>query len=139
LKSLNFYALAEEEIHVIDVLYVAGQYRHAVYHSCIAIELLLKSKLVQIDPTSAFLESHDIINIFKAVQDKYNSNKNLQPIVRFCRKYFNESRYPLSGTIIYTMEFASHFIQHVKDIKNYIDNECAATMEDLVSRFTPLE
>ena len=136
---MDYYVLAEEEIGAIDVLYAAGQYRHSVYHSCIAIELLLKSKLVQIDPTSAFLESHDIINIFKAVQEKYNSTKDLRPVVRFCRKYFNESRYPVSGTVIYTMEFASQFLQYVKDVKNYIDTECMATLEDLVTRFTPLE
>jgi len=45
----------------------------------------------------------------------------------------------MSGTIIYTMEFAAQFIQHVRDIKNYIDTECTATIEDLVTRFTPLE
>ena len=41
---MNYYELAEEEIQAIDVLYAAGQHRHAVYHSCIAIELLLKIK-----------------------------------------------------------------------------------------------
>ena len=131
--------LAEEEIQAVDILYVAGQYRHVVYHSCIAIELLLKTKLVQIDPTSALLESHDIINIFKAVQDKYKSSKDLQPVVRFCRKYFNDSRYPVSGTTMYTMEFAAQFLQYVRDIKLYIDTECVATIEDLATRFTPLE
>ena len=136
---MNFYMLAEEEIQAIDVLYTAGQYRHAVYHSCIAIELLLKNKLVQIDPTSAFLEGHDIINIFKAVQEKYESSKDLQPVVRFCRKYFNESRYPVSGTPIYTMEFAAQFLQHVKDVKHYIDTECTATLEELATRFAPIE
>ena len=136
---MNYYMLAEEEIQAIDVLHAAGQYRHAVYHSCIAIELLLKNKLVQIDPTSALLESHDIINIFKAVYQKYTSSKDLQPIVRFCRKYFNESRYPISGTLVYTKEFASQFFQHVMDIRHYIDTECAATIEDLATRFTSLE
>jgi len=131
--------LAEEEKQVIDVLYAAGQYRHAVYHSCIAIELFLKSKLVQINPNSAFLESHDIINIFKAVQEQYKSSIDLQPVVRFCRKYFNEARYPMSGTALYTMEFASQFLQYVMDIKQYIDNECMATIADLASKFTPLE
>ena len=136
---MNFYVLAEEEMQAIDVLYAAGKYRHAVYHSCIAIELLLKNKLVQIDPTSAFLESHDIINIYKTVQEKYKSHKDLQPIVRFCRKYFNESRYPMSGKDLYTMEFAAQFLQYVKDIKHYIDTECTATIEDLATRFTPVE
>jgi len=130
--------LAEEEIQTIDVLYAAGKYRHAVYHSCIAIELLLKSKLVQIDPTSVLLESHDIINIYKAVNEKYESSKDLQLIVRFSRKYFNESRYPVSGKAVYTMGFATQFLQYVKDIKYYIDTECTANLEDLVTKFNPI-
>ena len=136
---MNFYALAEEEMQAIDILYNACQYRHAIYHSCIAIELFLKNKLVQIDPNSALLEGHDIINIYKAVQEKYESSKDLRPVVRFCRKYFNESRYPVSGTTVYTKEFAAQFLQHVKDIKHYIDTECTATIEDLATRFAPLE
>jgi len=132
---VDYYKLAEEELQVVDTLYEAGQYRHAIYHSCMCIEYLLKSKLVQISPTSEFLDGHDIINIFKAVNAKYKSNKDLRPVVGFCRKYFNESRYPASGTGVYTKEFAEEFIQYVRAIKNYIDNECASTVEGLANRF----
>jgi len=127
--------LAEEEVAVARTLHDAGQYRHAVYHSCIAIELLLKTKLVQVEPESALLEGHDIINIFKAVQERFESSRDLLSVVRFCRKYFNESRYPVSGTAVYTKGFAEQFAQHVEDTKFYIDNECAVTMEDLADRF----
>jgi len=132
---VNYYELAEEEIVTARTLYSAGQYRHAVYHSCIAIELLLKTKLVQIEPTSVLLEGHDIINIFKEIQERYKSSKDLLSVVRFCRKYFNETRYPVSGTAVYTKVFAEQFAQYVDDTKYYIDNECAATMEDLADRF----
>ena len=132
---MNYYELAEEEIAASQTLFNAGQYRHAVYHSRIAIELLLKTKLVQLDPTSALLEGHDIINIFKAVHEKYESSRDLLSIVRFCRKYFNESRYPTSGNAGYTKEFAEKFAQHVEDTKFYIDTECAATMESLRDKF----
>jgi HEPN domain-containing protein len=135
---VNYYELAEEEIEAVETLFDAGKYRHAVYHSCIAIELLLKTKLVQIEPTSALLEGHDIINIFKALQEKYESSRDLRAVVRFCRKYFNESRYPVSGTAVYTKEFAEQFTQYVEDTKYYVDNECAATVDDLKDRFKKL-
>ena len=132
---MDYYKLAEEEMQVVDTLYDAGQYRHAIYHSCMCIEYMLKIKLVQIAPVSEFLDGHDIINIFKVVSAKYKPNKDLRSIVGFCRKYFNESRYPASGTGAYTKEFAEEFIQHVQAIKDYIDNECASSAEDLVNKF----
>ena len=133
---MNYYALAEDEIKAIKVLFSSGQYRHAITHSCMGIEYLLKTKLVQIAPASELLYGHDIINIFKTVQEKYPSTKDLVSVVRFCRKYLNESRYPEEGTEVYTKEFAERFIQYVADIKDYIDNECTATIEDLANRFS---
>jgi HEPN domain-containing protein len=132
---VDYYKLAEEEFTAIAALYNAGQYRHAVTHSCMAIEYLLKTKLVQIDPTSEYLYGHDIINIFKIVQEKYESSRDLRSIVRFCRKYHNESRYPTTGTAAFTKEFAEQFEKYVEDTKYYIDNECLATLEDLANRF----
>ena len=136
---MNYYNLAVEEINAAQTLFDAGQYRHTVYHSCIAIELLLKTKLVQIEPVSTLLDGHDIINIFKTVQEKYKSSRDLLSVVRFCRKYFNESRYPVSGTVVYEKEFAEQFLQYVENTKYYIDNECAATLEDLENRFKKID
>jgi len=99
------------------------------------IEYLLKTKLVQIAPLSEFLDGHDIINIFKVVSARYKPSKDLRAIVGFCRKYFNESRYPASGTEAYTKAFADDFIQYVTSVKDYVDNECASTTEDLINRF----
>jgi len=127
--------LAEEEIAAMEVLYRAGQYRQVITHSCMAIEYLLKTKLIQIDSTSEYLYGHDIINIFKTVQEKYGSSKDLHSIVRFCRKYHNESRYPMTSMAVFTKEFAEQFVKYVEDTKYYIDNECPATLEDLVNRF----
>ena len=132
---MDYYKLAEEELQVIETLHDAGKYRHTIFHSCMCMEYLLKSRLVQISPISEFLDGHDIINIFKTVHQKYKSSNNLRDIVRFCRKYFNESRYPASGTEVYTREFATEFIGYVKVIKEYIDNECISTMEDLIDKW----
>ena len=132
---MNYDELAQEEIKAIEALRDARMYRHAVYHCCMAIEYMLKIKLVQIDPTSEFLEGHDIINIFRAVQAKFTPSHDLISVVRFCRKYFNEARYPSSGTAVYTKEFAEQFVQYVDDVKYYVDHECMVTVEDLVERF----
>jgi len=48
------------------------------------------------------------------------------------------SRYPVSGTAVYTEKFAASFRQYVIDIKFYIDNECIATIEDLPNKFKPI-
>ena len=132
---MDYYKLAEEEIKSIEVLQTAGQYRHVITHCCMCIEYLLKTKLVQINPASDVLYGHDIINIFKEVQERYTSSKNLISIVRFCRKYLNDSRYPASGTAAYTKKFAEDFIRYVTEIKNYIDNECIATEDDLLDKY----
>jgi HEPN domain-containing protein len=132
---VNYYQLAEEEIDAVKALYDAGKYRHAVYHSCLCMEYLLKTKLVQLEPTSVLLDGHDIINIFKVVHAKHKSTKDLRSVIGFCRKYFNEARYPSSGTEAYTKEFAEEFMQYMNDIKLYIDNECTSTVEDLMSKF----
>ena len=132
---MDYYKLAEEEIQVINTLFDAGQYRHAITHTCLCIEYLLKTKLVQLAPNSELIYGHDIINIFKEIQIKYKPGKDLSVSLRFCRKYLNESRYPESGTEIYTKEFAGQFLQHMEDIKHYIDNECAANLDDLVKKY----
>jgi len=103
--------------------------------SCLCVELLLKTKLIQIDPTSVLLEGHDLINIFKAVHAKYNSANDLSYAVRDCRKYFNESRYPASGTKVYSKAFSEQFLKHVENVKYYIDNECTATIADLKDKY----
>ena len=135
---MNYYELAEDEIKAIEVLFNSSHYRHVIQHSCLCLEYLLKSKLVQIEPTSELLYGHDIINIFKAVQEKYSSSKDLTSVIKFCRKYFNETRYPSSGTSIYTEEFAKQFRQYVDTVKHYIDNECFASIEDLANKYNQI-
>jgi HEPN domain-containing protein len=135
---VDYYELAKDELPVIKTLFSAEQYRHTITHSCMCIEYFLKSKLVQIDPASELLYGHDIINIFKKIHTKYNSSKDLSTSVRFCRKYLNESRYPESGTAIYTKEFAKQFIQHVEDIQHYVEIECSATLDDLMEKFVKM-
>ncbi len=41
----------------------------------------------------------------------------------------------MSGTEVYTKNFAEQFRVYVEEIKNYIDNECAATLDDLKDKY----
>jgi hypothetical protein len=61
----------------------------------------------------------------------------MESMILRCRKYFNESRYPYASDVsIYTKEFAAEFIEFITIIKDYIDNDCLATVEDLKDRYT---
>ena len=126
-NALNWYSSAK--------FLLAGEfYQQSVSQSCLAVELFLKSKLIMIDPDSELDKSHDSISIFKEVAKKYPPKKDLLHGIRYCRKYFNEARYPYSGTSIYTKEFAEEFVKYVEDVINYIDNECKASLEDLQNK-----
>ena len=132
---MNFYDNAVDVHETAEILYENGKYRMSVYNSCLAMELYLKSKLILTDDGVSFELSHDVINIFRCINKKFPSSKELFKTVNYCRKYFNESRYPAFGTEVYTNEFASEFLGYVEDIKNYIDNECIITDDDLKKKF----
>lgn len=56
--------------------------------------------------------------------------------VRLCRKYHSDARYSnTTNPEVYSKEFAERFIEIVADIKDYIDNDCAATVSDLVKKY----
>lgn len=112
-----------------------GFYQQSVSQSCLAVELFLKSKLFVIDPNSELDKTHDSLNIFNMLVKKYPTNKNLLPGIRYCRKYFNEARYPYGEVGIYTEEFAQQFIGYVEAVKDYIDSDCQSSLEDLQRRF----
>lgn len=110
-------------------------YQQSISQSCLAVELFLKSKLILVDPDSELDKSHDSISIFKELAKKYPTRKELLHGIRNCRKYFNEARYPHSGTDIYTKEFAEEFVKYVEDVRDYIDNECPTSMQDLQNKY----
>jgi len=115
---------------------IIKRYRTSVYSSCLAIELYLKSALSSVDPNSDYLESHDVVNLYNTVARKYPPSSDLSPIIRKCRKHFNEARYPVVEEV-YDKNFAEEFTGNVKKIKNYVDNECHISDEDLIKRFRP--
>lgn len=132
---MDFYENATDVHEAAEILYKNGKYRMSVYNSCLAIELYLKSKLSLVEYDVRLEASHDVVNIYRCLTNRFSSSKDLTLVINLCRKYFNESRYPYKGVEAFTSEFALEFLKHLLDVKSYIDNECSATMEDLQKKF----
>ena len=112
-----------------------GRYRGSVYMSCLAVECFLKSKIEVIDPNNARLKEHDSIYFYRLLKSKYPTGKNLTTEIRLCRKYHSDARYSNTPkTELYSKEFANRFIQIIADVQEYIDNDCASSLEDLMKK-----
>ena len=113
-----------------------GRYRGSIYMSCLAVECFLKSKVEFIDPSNTKLNEHDIIYLYRLLKSRYPSGKDIMGDIRLCRKYHNDTRYSnTTKTDVYDNVFANRFIQIVAGVREYIENECAATMEDLQKKY----
>ena len=132
---MDYYNSAVSWLESAKLLESNGYYQQSVSQSCLSAELFLKSRLSIIDPNSELDKSYDSINIFNELKKKYPTNKDLLPGIRLCRKYFTEARYPYDGTGIYTKEFAQSFIGYVEQVKDYIDDDCQPTLDDLQRKF----
>ena len=134
---MNFYANAQETEQSAINLYVTGQYRHSVFLACLATELYLKSKLYLVPHRVELEKSHDVIGLYDALRKRFYPKTDMRASINLCRKYYNESRYPYNGNLdIYTKDFAKDFIDIVAEIKDFIDNECIATIEDLQNKYS---
>lgn len=132
---MHYYKLAEDKQKVAQLTKEAGFYADSVYASCLAVEFYLKSVMNRVPEAQEFEFTHDVINLYYAIKKKYPSSKDLSESVKYCRKYNNESRYPYSGTEIFTDDFAEQFLLYAEEVKCYVDDECQATIEDLKNKF----
>ena len=132
---MDFYDNAIEVHQAADVLCKSGQYRMSVSTSCLAIELYLKSKLHLTENGEDYAYSHDTINMYIHLANRFKPNESLFHSIKLVRKYFTESRYPYDDTAIYTKEFAQEFLEYVAAVKDYIDNVCIANIDDLQDKF----
>lgn len=133
---MDYYANAQRNEQAAITLLKNFHYQQSISLACLAVELYLKSKLHLVNHERDLLFSHDVVNIYKALTSRYNPKKDMLPMIAMCRKYFNESRYPFSSDIsAYTEEFTKEFIEHVSDIRDFIDNDCIATIDDLKNRY----
>ena len=131
---MDYYQLATDKLSVAKLTRDAGFYADSVYASCLSIEFYLKSVMHRVPSAQEYEFTHDVINLYKEINSKYRSKKDLLSQMKACRKYNNESRYPYSGTDVFTKDFADKFISYANDTKDYIDNECAITLSDLESK-----
>jgi HEPN domain-containing protein len=112
------------------------RYRGSVYMSCLAVECYLKSKVEILDPHNEKLQTHDSIYLYRFLKSKYPSGKDLLGDIKLCRKYHNDTRYSNSANCdLYDEAFATRFIKIVSDVREYINHDCAATMEDLQEKY----
>ena len=133
---MDFYTNAQETEQTAICMLEACRYRHSIYMSCLAVELYLKSKLHLVPHRDNLETSHNIVSMYNALVLRYPSKKDLLPMIDLCRKYFNESRYPYAGdNSVYTENFTKEFIKIVCAVKDYIDNECVATIDDLKNKY----
>lgn len=139
MKGLNYVGYYEDALEwegtAID-LEACGRYRGSVYMSCLAVECYLKSRVENIDPNNEKLQAHDSIYLYRFLKSKYPSGKDLMSEIRLCRKYHSDARYSnASITDVYDMEFANRFTQIVADVREYVDHNCVATLEDLQKKY----
>ena len=132
---MDYYDNAVDVHETAEILYNNGKYRMSIFNVCLAVELYLKSRLSLVEYDVRLESSHDVITIYHSLTKRFDSSKNLIPAINMCRKYFNESRYPYDGKDIFTQEFAFEFLNYLTDIRNYVDNECVATLDDLKKKY----
>jgi len=135
---VDFYDNAwETEQAAIDLL-GTGRYRQSVFLSCLATELYLKSKLHLVDHGDDELEtSHNVIKMLRVLSKRFPPKKRLKSMVEFSRKYYNEARYPYGGDVsAYNKDFAQQFLEFTAAIREYVENDCLATVEDLADKYS---
>ena len=132
---MDYYKISEEPFRAATLLKNDGLYRMSVSMATLAIDLLLKSVLYRLDNTNDLLIGHDHIGIFRTIEKQY-PNPNLRTLVKLSRKYFNDSRYSNSENFpLFTESLATDFIEYAHQVKNYVDVDCQATIENLKERF----
>ena len=133
---MGYYSDAEEWHGTAIDMEACGRYRGAVYMSCLAVECFLKSKVEIIEPYNPRLKEHDTIYLYRLLKEKYPTGENLLSDIRLCRKYHSEARYShTANPELYDKAFATRLIDIVRKVKDYIDNECLATLDELSEKF----
>jgi HEPN domain-containing protein len=113
-----------------------GRYRASVYMSCLSVECFLKSAVAVFDSNNPRMNEHDTIYFYRLLKEKHPHKADLSSDIRLCRKYHTDARYSNSvKPELYTKDFANRFLDIVTTVKEYVDNECAATEDDLLQKF----
>ncbi|MCL2602951.1 MAG: HEPN domain-containing protein [Defluviitaleaceae bacterium] len=133
---MDYYKLSEEPLQSAKINKDQGLYRMSVCMSTLAIDVLLKSVLFRIAPDNNLLMGHNHHGMIIKIESKYPPNENIRHIAKLSRKYFKDSRYSNTETLsVFTENLASDFIGYAECIKDYVDSDCKATIDDLQKRF----
>ena len=116
---MDYYSNAEDQLRSAKILFNGGEYRTPIALLFLACELYLKSLLENTNPSSNYLNTHDIINIGLSIKEKIDYSY-VAPKLAFLRKYLNDSRYPFNPDI-YTEDFYYECLSVVLDVKSEID------------------
>jgi len=132
---MDYYKISEEPLNASKSLKRDGMYRMSICMATLAIDLLLKSVLFRINSTSELLVGHNHIGILREIEGRY-PKPELRTVVKLSRKYFNDSRYSNNDSFpTFTEDLAADFIAYAQQVKDYVDIDCQATLEDLLKRF----
>jgi len=133
---MDYYHLADEPQKAAEINKENGLFRMSVSMSTLAIDMFLKSVLYRMEPANDLLMGHNHAGILKIIETKYPKNDAVRHIVKLSRKYFKDSRYSnTENLVVFTDALAADFIDYVTQIKNYVDDNCKATLTDLQERF----
>ena len=132
---MDYYLLSEEPLKAADFNKKNGLYRMSVHMATLAIDLMLKSVLYRLEPDNILLVGHDHIGILRVLEKEY-PKEELKPIVKMSRKYFNDSRYSRTSNLVaFTEQLAAEFLGYARQVKDYVDTDCQATIDDLQKKF----
>lgn len=133
---MDYYRLSEEPLQAAVSNKEQALYRMSVSMSTLAIDLLLKSVMYRIDPTHDLIMGHNHAGIVTFIENTYPKKDDVRRVAKLSRKYFKDSRYSRSENfVVFTEELADDFISYANLIKDYVDNDCRSTLEDLQKRF----
>ncbi|MCL1843281.1 MAG: HEPN domain-containing protein [Defluviitaleaceae bacterium] len=134
---MDYYKLSEEPLQAAISNKEQGLYRMSVSMSTLAIDLLLKSVLFRIEATHDLMMGHNHAGIVTFIENVYPKNDDIRRTAKMSRKYFKDSRYSRTENLsVFTKELADKFISYTMIIKDYVDNDCRATQEDLQKKFS---
>ncbi len=132
---MDYYKNAKDNEEIARIAYDNKKYQVSISLICLSIELYLKSHLDLVEHPIDLETTHDVINIYRCLAKRFKYKKDLTTSMTYSRKYFNESRYPSSNSMVFSKEFCEEFLSRLDEVKDYVDNYCIPNFNDLQNKF----
>ena len=128
---MTLYSDALEWMDLAEVACSKAMYRKSVYHSCMAIEMLLKHVAIRHVSDADTRYEHNHKGLWHLVT-AYYGNTLSSNITKLSMKYLNISRYTSrEGQGQFTEDFTKKFIAYSNDVKSYVDEHCGGNTEEI--------